>query len=86
MAKAVDEARAAQVRDPAKIPHIAGFDQDIRAVRWLCGMPIGGAEGFGSLRKAPLWPRLEDPPALGGRGGIIVVNPPYGERLGEVEG
>jgi len=44
-----------------------------------------GLKGLVHLEKRAL-AQTEDPPALGGRGGIIVVNPPYGERLGEVEG
>lgn len=76
-----EEAADLVIRDRKKLPKIVGYDQDFRAVR----VAIANLERAG-LRQSVHIEKRElsgaDPIAPHG---IIVVNPPYGERLGEVE-
>jgi 23S rRNA (guanine2445-N2)-methyltransferase / 23S rRNA (guanine2069-N7)-methyltransferase len=76
-----EEASERVIRDRKKLPRIVGYDQDFRAVR----VAIANLERSG-LRQSVHIEKRElsscDPVAAHG---IIVVNPPYGERLGEVE-
>jgi len=76
-----EEANDLVIRDRKKLPRIVGYDQDFRAVR----VAIANLERAG-LRQSVHIEKRElsscDPVASKG---IIVVNPPYGERLGEVE-
>ncbi|MFL5814125.1 MAG: class I SAM-dependent RNA methyltransferase [Bdellovibrionia bacterium] len=76
-----EEANDLVIRDRKKLPKIVGYDQDFRAVR----VAIANLERAG-LRQSVHIEKRElsgaDPIAPHG---IIVVNPPYGERLGDVE-
>lgn len=77
------EARQRKNIGLTKLPVILGFDQDGRAIETAqknaLAIGLGNAAQF---RKLPLAAnRL--PPRL--RPGLVVTNPPYGERLGEVE-
>lgn len=77
----LEEAKDLEIRDKKKFPKIVGYDQDFRAVRVaLSNLERSGMHGKVHLEKREL--SLADP--LGERG-VIAMNPPYGERLGEVE-
>jgi 23S rRNA (guanine2445-N2)-methyltransferase / 23S rRNA (guanine2069-N7)-methyltransferase len=80
--KLVAEARAREVTDKRLLPRIVGYDRDPRAVHVaLSNVDRAGLKGLVHIEKkreldtlAPTEPR-----------GILAVNPPYGERLGETE-
>jgi 23S rRNA (guanine2445-N2)-methyltransferase / 23S rRNA (guanine2069-N7)-methyltransferase len=73
-----DEARDRRVRDPERRPPIAGWDADARAVR-SARENAARADvawiGFERRELANAEPTLAN--------GLLVMNPPYGERLGE---
>jgi 23S rRNA (guanine2445-N2)-methyltransferase / 23S rRNA (guanine2069-N7)-methyltransferase len=75
------EAAAERITDPKKLPKIFGFDRDPRAVR----AAIENAEAAGLKSMIHFEKReLEAAEPLGGaETGLFIVNPPYGERLGE---
>lgn len=77
----VEEAEQTHIRDRKKLPNIVGYDQDFRAVRVaLANLERAGLRGVVHIEKRELTfaEKISDR-------GIFVVNPPYGERLGEVE-
>lgn len=77
----VDQASNAEIHDPKLLPRIVGYDEDFRAVRVaLANVERSGMHGriHVEKRELSLCERI-------GESGLIVVNPPYGERLGEVE-
>ncbi len=84
--KLLEEARKRREAGLASIPPICGFDADSRAVRgaWVnaAGAGLETVLHFERRDVAQMspWPRTDTRP------GLVVVNPPYGERLGEVEG
>jgi len=70
----------------AKTSAIVGYDEDFRAVRSALGnLERAGLRGKAHIEKREL--AACEVPATYAEGprGIIVVNPPYGERLGEIE-
>jgi 23S rRNA (guanine2445-N2)-methyltransferase / 23S rRNA (guanine2069-N7)-methyltransferase len=82
------EAEASEIRDAKRIPPIVGFDVDGRAVRIaLENVERAGLRGRVHIEKRELSevrplerrraPRSEGPL------GVLVSNPPYGERMGE---
>jgi 23S rRNA G2445 N2-methylase RlmL len=76
-----EEAEAAVVRDPKALPKIIGYDEDFRAVRVALGnLEAAGMRGFAHVEKRELG-ALERPAEKG----LLAVNPPYGERMGDVE-
>lgn len=76
-----EEANDLVIRDKKKLPKIVGYDQDFRAVRVaIANLERAGLRQFVHLEKREL--SGADPVSPHG---IIVVNPPYGERLGDVE-
>lgn len=75
------EAESLRVLDPKKLPKIIGFDQDPAAIRSaLNNLDASGFKGLVHFEKREL--DLSEPPA-GVEKGLFIVNPPYGERLGE---
>lgn len=77
------EARAQEVTDPKSLPRIVGFDRDARAVRSATvNAERAGLRGLVHFEKRGL-EALERPADQ--ERGLVVVNPPYGERLGETE-
>lgn len=77
----IEEAQEKEIDDPKKLPRIVGYDQDFRAVRVaLENIERSGMRGFLHVEKREFTgvePLMEH--------GVIAMNPPYGERLGEVE-
>ena len=75
------EAVELQVLDKKKLPRIAGYDTDFRVVRVaLKNLEASGMHGLVHFEKRDLSAtEVLDPK------GVVVVNPPYGERLGEAE-
>jgi 23S rRNA (guanine2445-N2)-methyltransferase / 23S rRNA (guanine2069-N7)-methyltransferase len=75
------EAEEQQIRDPKKLPRIVGYDEDFRVVRVaLANVEKAGLRGKIHIEKR----ELAFCEAIG-TSGILVTNPPYGERLGEIE-
>jgi 23S rRNA (guanine2445-N2)-methyltransferase / 23S rRNA (guanine2069-N7)-methyltransferase len=79
----VSEAEEREVRDPKRLPDVRGHDADFRAVRVaLANVERAGLRGRVHIEKRA----LADSGPSGGQGtGIAVMNPPYGERLGQAE-
>jgi 23S rRNA (guanine2445-N2)-methyltransferase / 23S rRNA (guanine2069-N7)-methyltransferase len=76
-----EEAKDQVIRDKKKLPRIVGYDQDFRAVRVaIANLERAGLRASVHIEKREL--SACDPVTPQG---IIVVNPPYGERLGDVE-
>ncbi|QKT04559.1 bifunctional 23S rRNA (guanine(2069)-N(7))-methyltransferase RlmK/23S rRNA (guanine(2445)-N(2))-methyltransferase RlmL [Ectothiorhodospiraceae bacterium 2226] len=79
-AQLVDEARARRATGLAQLPPIVGYDSDPQVVR-IARQNIGRAELTGYVhveRRA-----LADATPPEGPPGLVAVNPPYGERLGQ---
>ena len=75
------EAEELMIREKKSIPKIVGFDQDVRSVRMaLQSVERAGLHGKVHFEKRELaaCERIAEK-------GILLTNPPYGERLGEVE-
>ncbi|MCM2278793.1 MAG: THUMP domain-containing protein [Oligoflexia bacterium] len=77
----LQEAEELRVRDRKKLPRIVGYDQDFRAVR----LALGNLERSGLLGLVHLEKREFSVCEAIEPKGVIVLNPPYGERLGDVE-
>ncbi len=77
------EAEEMRIRDRKKLPRVVGFDRDFRAVRVaLANSERAGlttSVHFEKRELAACSPNMPD-----GRG-IIMVNPPYGERIGDID-
>lgn len=79
--KLIKEAQDKIIKDPEKLPKIVGYDQDSKAI----------AVALSNLEKAGLKGRVHfEQRALStcepvSAQGILVTNPPYGERMGDVE-
>jgi 23S rRNA (guanine2445-N2)-methyltransferase / 23S rRNA (guanine2069-N7)-methyltransferase len=79
--RVVATARAREITDRKKLPRIVGYDRDPKAVRVaLANIERAGLAGLVHVEKREL-ATLE--PA--GPRGILAINPPYGERLGDEE-
>lgn len=77
----IEEAQDLEVQDKKKLPKIVGYDRDFRAVRiGLANLQKAGLQGRVHIEKRELTECEAVAPT-----GILVTNPPYGERLGEVE-
>jgi len=78
----VFQTRERDRRGKAKLPPIVGYDIDPKAVRFaLKHLETAGVHGIVHIEKR----ELSDDAPVGDKPGIFVVNPPYGERLGEEE-
>jgi len=79
----LQEAHAGEIRDRRRLPRIAGYDAVTTAVRGA--RANAGRAGLGDLIEFEKRP-LDECEAIGGidgeTSGLLVVNPPYGERLG----
>jgi 23S rRNA (guanine2445-N2)-methyltransferase / 23S rRNA (guanine2069-N7)-methyltransferase len=80
-ARLKEEAKAGEITDPRKLPKIIGYDQDFRATR----VALSNLERAGLRGQVHFEKREFGEVTAPGPKGIIVLNPPYGERLGEVE-
>ena len=82
-AQVQNEAKNQEVTDRKLLPRIYGYDRDPRAVRTSIGnAELAGQAGRIHFEKRDL-AQLENP--IPGSVGLLVVNPPYGERLGDTE-
>lgn len=83
--KLVTEAQERRARGLPHIPPIAGYDSDSRAVRIaLANVERAGLRGKVHVEKRDL-SAASPPRNTASTQGLVVVNPPYGERLGDVE-
>lgn len=77
----VEEAMDAEIQDPKKLPRVVGYDRDARAVK-VALENVENADLHGKIhiekREFANCERIAEK-------GLLVVNPPYGERIGEVE-
>jgi 23S rRNA (guanine2445-N2)-methyltransferase / 23S rRNA (guanine2069-N7)-methyltransferase len=80
------EAQAAEIRDRKRSPRILGYDDDARAVRSaLVNLERAGLRGLVHIEKRSL-EQCEVPEGIDGETrGLFVINPPYGERLGNLD-
>ncbi len=80
----VEEARGRREEGLRSLPAIFGFDQDQKAIGTArANVRRAGLAGRILLERRGL-DALSAPPAAA-RGGLVVTNPPYGKRLGDVE-
>jgi 23S rRNA (guanine2445-N2)-methyltransferase / 23S rRNA (guanine2069-N7)-methyltransferase len=79
----LEEARKRRTAGLARLPQIVGYDADPRAIKaaWANAGRAGLQEQVHFERRELA--ALTGPPSRSA-GGLLVVNPPYGERLGEV--
>ncbi len=77
----LEEARDTEIRDKKNFPRIVGYDQDFRAVR----VALANAERAGMHGKVHIEKRELSACERIAERGLVIVNPPYGERLGETE-
>lgn len=76
-----EEAKSLVIKDPKKLPPIVGYDRDSRALKIATDNVLkSGLKDVVSIKKQEL--SLLKPVS---EHSILVVNPPYGERLGEIE-
>jgi 23S rRNA (guanine2445-N2)-methyltransferase / 23S rRNA (guanine2069-N7)-methyltransferase len=79
------EAQQRRIRDPRQLPIIRGYDIDAGAVRSaLANVERAGLRGCVHVERRAL-ADCEPPAGRYSAGGLFVVNPPYGERLGDIE-
>jgi 23S rRNA (guanine2445-N2)-methyltransferase / 23S rRNA (guanine2069-N7)-methyltransferase len=81
----LQEASSRIIRDRARLPVIAGFDYDSRAISVARENVKRADVGWVKIEKKELDQTDPVGPGTAPVKGIIVVNPPYGERLGEEE-
>ncbi len=79
------EAEERQIRDPSKLPRIRGYDADTRAVRAAqANVAQAGVSRMVHIEKRKLADCEPIAPRAGGSPeGVLVLNPPYGERIGD---
>ena len=79
----VQEAEEKATTGMGKLPPIIGYDSDRKAVRVAHGnLERAGFKGRVHFERREL-ADLKPHPAIGSRSGLVVVNPPYGERMGD---
>ena len=77
----LQEAEELEIKDRKKLPRIVGYDEDFRVIPIaLKNVDLAGLTGRVHIEK-----RGFDQAEKISERGICVINPPYGERLGEVE-
>lgn len=82
-ARLLDEAAAQEIHDPKRLPPIVGYDASAAAVRTaLENIEHAGLRGRVHIEKRALQACVPIPIRGRGVAGIVVTNPPYGERLG----
>jgi 23S rRNA (guanine2445-N2)-methyltransferase / 23S rRNA (guanine2069-N7)-methyltransferase len=75
----IAEAEARRATGLARLPPIRGYDREARAVREAReNVAAAGLSGHIGITRRELSATTSEP-----GGGLVVVNPPYGERLGE---
>jgi len=80
----LEEARQRREAGINKLPPIVGYDADPRAVTGaVANLERAGLHGLVHVEKRDLAVFVPHP-AMKGRPGLVVLNPPYGERLGEI--
>jgi len=80
----LEEARQRREAGRKRIPPIAGYDSERSAVRVaLANVERAGLRGVVHVERREL-ADCTPVPSRTGAAGLVVVNPPYGERLGEV--
>ena len=80
----LDEARERRAAGLMRLPPIVGYDADPKAVRnAAANVERAGLRGAVHVEKRELAAFVPHP-AMKGRPGLVVLNPPYGERLGEI--
>lgn len=82
----LQEARAVEVRDRKRLPRITGNDAAGGAARAaIANVERAGLTGLVHIEKRP-FDQCDAPEGIDGETrGLFVANPPYGERLGEVD-
>ncbi|WP_309544631.1 THUMP domain-containing protein [Alkalilimnicola ehrlichii] len=76
----IDEAIEREEQGLQRIPPIAGFDKDLHAVQAALGnVARAGLQGKVHIERRS----LDELRPIGKRAGLLVANPPYGERIGE---
>jgi 23S rRNA (guanine2445-N2)-methyltransferase / 23S rRNA (guanine2069-N7)-methyltransferase len=80
----VKEARLNEVSDPSQLPRLYGYDRDAKAVR-TASTNFGRAvlRGYDGLVRFVTRDAFQLECPVADSQGLLVVNPPYGERLGE---
>lgn len=82
-AKLVNDAKLRREQGIRKIPDIVGYDQDAVAVKnAFHNIECAGLSGYIHVEKREL---SVFEPKKSAKAGLVVTNPPYGERLGEEE-
>jgi 23S rRNA (guanine2445-N2)-methyltransferase / 23S rRNA (guanine2069-N7)-methyltransferase len=77
-----DEAQARREAGMARMPRITGFDADVQAVR----AALANVELLGLGDKVHIERRVfSDAAPVDDKPGLFIVNPPYGERLGDAD-
>ena len=80
----LDEARARRANGLKRMPPIVGFDADSGALRLaLAGVERAGLRGIVHVERRAL-SQITGPPFAASVPGLVIANPPYGERLGDV--
>lgn len=77
----LDEAQDQIIEDPKLLPKIVGYDRDFRAVR-VALANVERADLVGRIHVEKRDFSVCEPVA---EKGLLVMNPPYGERIGEME-
>lgn len=77
----LNEAKELEIKDKKKLPKIVGYDADFRVVRVaLANLEKAGLHGKVHIEKRD----FESCEPIADTG-VILLNPPYGERLGDVD-
>jgi 23S rRNA (guanine2445-N2)-methyltransferase / 23S rRNA (guanine2069-N7)-methyltransferase len=77
----LNEAKELEIKDKKKLPKIVGYDADFRVVRVaLANLEKAGLHGRVHIEKRDF--ESCEPIA---DSGVVLINPPYGERLGDEE-
>ncbi|MBN2419212.1 MAG: bifunctional 23S rRNA (guanine(2069)-N(7))-methyltransferase RlmK/23S rRNA (guanine(2445)-N(2))-methyltransferase RlmL, partial [Deltaproteobacteria bacterium] len=83
--KLVDEAEEIELKRRTDIPPIIGYDHDSGAIKdSIANLERAGLHGLVHFEKRPLAELTPHPKTLKSPG-LMAVNPPYGERLGQAD-
>jgi 23S rRNA (guanine2445-N2)-methyltransferase / 23S rRNA (guanine2069-N7)-methyltransferase len=77
----VSEAKELEIKDKKKLPKIVGYDADFRVVR----IALANGENAGLQGRVHIEKRDFANCKAIADSGVILLNPPYGERLGDVD-